>query len=271
MCRRGAAAAAWQHEQRHSTDIRHGKMPRTGSLPTLRWSGVDSKHQYRVTGRSRSACLARRRRRPARSAISCGKAHGEVGTLTRLKACRAIIDGLIASYRGRIFSTAGDSETRRWRERDSSPPSPGLGEGRRVVRRRQSGGKKPRTRADPDQEKHGTVADVLPGRSPVLAERRYGQTANCQCAMKVTFCVRGVLSPPWGLTRQPRSPKRLGHRVAASGHGIAWVCAPRRVGDVSPIPLGRYRHVLWSAAVPELDRAASSTRSDGVSGRHPTL
>jgi hypothetical protein len=34
-----------------------------------------------------------------------------------------------------------------------------------------------------------------------------------------------ALSPPWGLTRQPRSPKRLGHRVAASGHGIAWVCA----------------------------------------------
>src|SRR5438874_3450802 len=27
------------------------------------------------------------------------------------------------------------------------------------------------------------------------AARRYGQTANCQCAMKVTFCVRGVVSP----------------------------------------------------------------------------
>jgi TolB-like protein/class 3 adenylate cyclase len=36
-------------------------------------------------------------------------AHDEVGTLTRLKACRAIIDGLIASHRGRIFNTAGDS------------------------------------------------------------------------------------------------------------------------------------------------------------------
>jgi len=36
-------------------------------------------------------------------------AHDEVGTLTRLKACRAIIDGIIASHRGRIFSTAGDS------------------------------------------------------------------------------------------------------------------------------------------------------------------
>jgi TolB-like protein len=36
-------------------------------------------------------------------------AHDEVGTLTRLKACRVIIDGLIATHRGRIFNTAGDS------------------------------------------------------------------------------------------------------------------------------------------------------------------
>jgi TolB-like protein len=36
-------------------------------------------------------------------------AHDEVGTVTRLKACRVIIDGLIASHRGRIFNTAGDS------------------------------------------------------------------------------------------------------------------------------------------------------------------
>ena len=36
-------------------------------------------------------------------------ARDEVGTLARLKACRAIIDGLIASHRGRIFNTAGDS------------------------------------------------------------------------------------------------------------------------------------------------------------------
>jgi adenylate cyclase len=35
--------------------------------------------------------------------------HDEVGTLARLKACRAIIDGLIATHRGRIFNTAGDS------------------------------------------------------------------------------------------------------------------------------------------------------------------
>src|SRR5438132_11537969 len=33
----------------------------------------------------------------------------EIGTLARLKACRAIIDGLVASHRGRIFNTAGDS------------------------------------------------------------------------------------------------------------------------------------------------------------------
>jgi TolB-like protein len=36
-------------------------------------------------------------------------ARDEVGALARLKACRVIIDGLIASHRGRIFNTAGDS------------------------------------------------------------------------------------------------------------------------------------------------------------------
>src|SRR5258708_20076096 len=36
-------------------------------------------------------------------------ARDEVGTLARLKAHRVIIDGLIASHRGRIFNTAGDS------------------------------------------------------------------------------------------------------------------------------------------------------------------
>src|SRR4029077_8661891 len=36
-------------------------------------------------------------------------ARDEVATLARLKACRVIIDGLIASHRGRIFNTAGDS------------------------------------------------------------------------------------------------------------------------------------------------------------------
>jgi adenylate cyclase len=33
----------------------------------------------------------------------------EVGTLTRLKACRVIIDGLIATHRSPHFNTAGDS------------------------------------------------------------------------------------------------------------------------------------------------------------------
>jgi len=36
-------------------------------------------------------------------------AHDEIGTLDRLKACRVIMDGLIAAHRGRIFNTAGDS------------------------------------------------------------------------------------------------------------------------------------------------------------------
>ncbi|HEY5964382.1 MAG TPA: adenylate cyclase, partial [Xanthobacteraceae bacterium] len=36
-------------------------------------------------------------------------ARDELGTLAGLKACRAIIDGLIAEHRGRIFNTAGDS------------------------------------------------------------------------------------------------------------------------------------------------------------------
>src|ERR1700723_101513 len=33
----------------------------------------------------------------------------EIGTLARLKAYRAVVDDLIASHRGRIFNTAGDS------------------------------------------------------------------------------------------------------------------------------------------------------------------
>jgi adenylate cyclase len=36
-------------------------------------------------------------------------ARDEVDTLTRLRTCRAIVDELIASHRGRIFNTAGDS------------------------------------------------------------------------------------------------------------------------------------------------------------------
>jgi adenylate cyclase len=33
----------------------------------------------------------------------------EAGTLVRLKACRTVMDRLIAGHRGRIFNTAGDS------------------------------------------------------------------------------------------------------------------------------------------------------------------
>ncbi len=36
-------------------------------------------------------------------------ARDEVGTLARLRACRTIVDRLIAAHRGRIFNTAGDS------------------------------------------------------------------------------------------------------------------------------------------------------------------
>ena len=36
-------------------------------------------------------------------------ADDEIGTLARLKVCRAIIDELSAAHRGRIFNTAGDS------------------------------------------------------------------------------------------------------------------------------------------------------------------
>jgi adenylate cyclase len=36
-------------------------------------------------------------------------ARDEIGTLARLKSCRAIVDRLIAAHRGRIFNTAGDS------------------------------------------------------------------------------------------------------------------------------------------------------------------
>jgi class 3 adenylate cyclase len=35
-------------------------------------------------------------------------ARDEIGTLSWQNACRAIIDWLIASHRGRIFNTAGD-------------------------------------------------------------------------------------------------------------------------------------------------------------------
>ena len=41
----------------------------------------------------------------------------EIGTLARLKAYRAVVDDLIASHRGRIFNTAGDSVVADFRQR----------------------------------------------------------------------------------------------------------------------------------------------------------
>jgi hypothetical protein len=61
-------------------------------------------------------------------------AHDEVGTLARLKACRLIIDGLIATHRGRIFDTPGAASP------PTSParltPSPGQWRCRTRSRRR---------------------------------------------------------------------------------------------------------------------------------------
>src|ERR1700746_4099526 len=43
----------------------------------------------------------------------------------------------------------------------------------------------------------------------------------------------------WGLTSQPRSPKRLGHRIAAGGPGIASACTRLGGGGAGfPSPLG---------------------------------
>ena len=57
-------------------------------------------------------------------------ARDEVGTLARLKACRIIIDGLIASHRGRIFNTAGRQRRRRLRQRRRCSAMRGRGAGR---------------------------------------------------------------------------------------------------------------------------------------------
>jgi hypothetical protein len=42
----------------------------------------------------------------------------------------------------------------------------------------------------------------------------------------------GCAMGPSGLTRQPCSPKRLGHRIAASGRGIVPACGRRQAGRV---------------------------------------
>jgi hypothetical protein len=76
----------------------------------------------------------------------------------------------------------------------------------------------------PDQGKR-PLARVLPG---------VGGEARCAIA----------------LTRQPRSPKRLGHRVATGGHGIA--SAGTRLGTSETFlrSVGGFRRVLWSASLP---------------------
>src|SRR5262249_5777008 len=72
------------------------------------------------------------------------------------------------------------------------------------------------------------------------------------------------LSTPLAETPRP-SRRRWRTRDCSGPH------ASPRVGDVSPILPGQFLSVLWSAAVPDPDRAALSTRCDGVSGRPPTL
>src|SRR5215471_13176153 len=52
-----------------------------------------------------------------------------------------------------------------------------------------------------------------------------------------------ALLPAWGLIRQPRSPKRLGHRVAAGGPGIDR--ARTRLAGVEDVDHGS----AWMAAV----------------------
>ena len=57
-----------------------------------------------------------------------------------------------------------------------------------------------------------------------IREATYGSRfARCRGARSPT-----ALLGPSGLTRQPRSPKRLGHRVAASGRGIVAACGRSR-------------------------------------------
>src|SRR5215472_8498882 len=78
------------------------------------------------------------------------------------------------------------------------------------------------------------------------------------------YCRHGVLSV---------NPARRNASAIASPltyPGLLEPARARRVGDVSPIQPGRFLRVLWSAALPAPDRAALSTRSDGVLGRPPT-
>jgi hypothetical protein len=74
-----------------------------------------------------------------------------------------------------------------------------------------------------------------------------------------------TLSPPSGLTRQPRSPKGLGHRIAVGRPGIASACT--RLGRSQTFLRSRLADFGGCRGRPrfrEFDRAALSTRSDGV-------
>src|SRR5689334_13843500 len=71
--------------------------------------------------------------------------------------------------------------------------------------------------------------------------------------------------PPTPLAETPRPSRRRWRARDCLGPNVS-----RRVGGVSPLPLGRSRWVLWWAALARLHRAAASARSGGVLGRLPT-
>src|SRR5215467_7682287 len=87
----------------------------------------------------------------------------------------------------------------------------------------------------------------------------------CSRARCCLVMVRSLSLGSYPLTRLAETPRPSCH------HWLTRDCsdphASRRVEDVSPIPLRRLLRVLRSAALPEPDRAALSTRSDGVSDR----
>src|SRR5215813_10818585 len=61
----------------------------------------------------------------------------------------------------------------------------------------------------PSRELNRTITEVI----RLIMESHAGGHFSCDAA-------KPPLLPAWDLTRQPRSPKRLGHRVAAGGRGI---------------------------------------------------
>src|SRR5215469_16609690 len=86
-----------------------------------------------------------------------------------------------------------------------------------------------------------------------------GASSNDPIVARLSYLLTPLAEMPRLLRRRWRTRDCLSSR------------APRRVGDVSPIPPERFLRVLWPAALADPDRAALSTRSDGVSGRPPTL